>query len=165
MTKTQIFKNKRLPTPGLKYLDEYLTRTTGIFAGPHSTIFEANLFDESHWLFDTFDQFMDHYPTSVEATYLRSSQDHEVEVTNIVDPHHRGTMIVVRAPNRETIQKIFGIIQGCLYTPVVQRPPETDQHNKPGPHFNQQAQQNHEPQNQPQDRKRPCRTNEMSRPR
>ena len=110
MKKTQFFPNMHLPPRGMRELDEYLTKTSGMFSGPHATSFETTR-RGLLWRFDTFNQFITEYPQSFEAIYSRSGGAYEVEIVNLIDPPEVGSVITVRAPQREAIEKIFQMIE------------------------------------------------------
>lgn len=160
MKKTLIFENMRLHAPGMKYLDGYLTRFTGIFGGPHTTAFEANLPDYSQWTFDTFDQFIEDYELSLAATYFRANPAYELDITNTIHPQGGDTIVTVRAPETETqtVEKIFSIIQNSLCLYPVKPPPQTDQPTNPPPKPTSKSKKTTSPKTRRRDRKRPCRT-------
>src|SRR5215471_10071864 len=111
MTKSQIFKNMRLHPVAMAELDKYLIIT--IFTSPHSTNFELVTPSSIHWRFDTIDQFLAEYPRSLEALYQRASGPYEIEIVNSYEGLEVFSQVTVRAPTRDTIKRIFELIEAC----------------------------------------------------
>lgn len=154
MTKTQIFKNMHLHYVAIKELDNYLTSTI-FLNNPHSTNFEITKPGSVHWCLDTFDQFIAEYAESVEALYQRAAGAYEVHIFNSFNRREFFSEITVRAPFRQTIDTVFDFIAAYrkASTKLLESPPTAKPTKTASPKTSRR------------DRKRPCRTHEMSRPR
>src|SRR5215510_4821881 len=111
MQKKQTYKNMQLISSGIKELDDYLTGPEGPFSIPHASIFAATLPGGAGWHYDTFGQFLENYKQADYAAYERFGNDYEVEIINYGVPSGFYCNVRVRAPEKETIEKIFRIIE------------------------------------------------------
>src|SRR5215471_3981352 len=111
MKKEQLFENMHLAPAGFIELDEYLTRPGGPFHADHLAGFQLTSHDGGQWQFTSFEDFIVEYEPMLFASYDRGGPDFRVIILNVDGPRRFYSKVTVFAPDSQTIDDIFNIIE------------------------------------------------------
>src|ERR1700746_166598 len=114
MKKLQIYEDMHLCIDGMRRLDAYLTGPGGFFAAPHEKWFSLVSPDGASWEVDSFEEFLAEYRPGLAAIYTRTSSDGrlELEIMNCCDPKRVYTRVIVRGPDKVTVEAISEMFEG-----------------------------------------------------
>ena len=104
----------------MKKLDHYLIGPGGLFNEPHYSNFALIERDGSEWNFDNSETLLTDYRPSLGAYYERSGHFFAITIINYLE--HPGSKVTVTAPNKNTIETIFDIIERHFEPPTTGTP-------------------------------------------